>query len=720
MKQNVHRVCTLCEATCGLTFEVEDNHILSVRPDPDDVFSHGYACPKGIAIAEIHDDPDRLRQPMRRRTDGEFEPISWKEAFDETERRLLEVRRQHGNDAVGLYWGNPLGNNHRALLVLEALKKAADTPNCFSAGSQDANPRLMTSLWLYGSTTSMPIPDIDRSDYFLCIGANPVISNGSVMTAPDARGRLRALRKRGGKLVVVDPRRTETARDADEWVSIRPGTDAAMLLSMAHVLVQHRRVAERTVASQCNGWEVIQELLPAFEPARVAPYCGVDADTIQRLALELAAAPSSVVYSRYGVCTAEHATLATYATDLLNILAGRLGSEGGAMFPSPAFDMTDLARQSELEGFGRWHSRVRGLPEAAGDLPSAVMAEEMETEGPGQIRGMLTVAGNPVLSAPNGSRIDKALGGLDFMVSVDLYINETTRHADIILPPCWTLAEDHIDLLFSQVMVRNIARYSPAVVDREEGEKADWEIMVELAERLGGGQTGNRWIDTLLRGLRKVGITLNPTTVSSLLLRMGPYGDRFLPWSSGLNMSKLRAAPHGIDLGPMKPGYAHRVYHKDGRVDLAPQTIVDAIRSLDTALDAPSPADELLLIGRREMRSMNSWMHNAPSLVSGRERCVLYVHPDDAGKRGILDGQSIVMESRVFRGPVTVQLSDEMRCGVVSLPHGWGHAAVQQWQSVATLRPGVSANDWTDDGVVESVLGQSILNGVPVQLHAET
>jgi anaerobic selenocysteine-containing dehydrogenase len=717
MARTVFRACTLCEATCGLRFEVEGNRIVSVRGDDDDVFSKGYVCPKGVAIADVHHDPDRLRQPVRRTAAGEFVPIGWDEALDVVVARLRAIRSRYGNDGVGFYWGNPTGNNHGALLLIGAFTKALGTRNRYSAGSQDANPRLVASYCLYGSSVSLPVPDIDRTHYFLCIGANPVVSNGSVMTAPDARARLRAIRARGGRVVVVDPRRTETARDADEHVAIRPGGDAALLLAMSQVLVQRGRIDRAFLERAASGWSEIERRLSDFTPARVAGSTGVPAETIERLALEFADAPTAVAYSRVGVCVGPYATLATYATDLLNIVTARLGRVGGPMFPTAAFELAGLARRMGLEGHDRWRSRVRGLPETLGDLPAATLVDEIETAGPGQVRAMVTFAGNPVLSVPNGRRLDAALDTLDFMVSIDIYVNETTRHADVILPPCWSLAEDHVDLLFSGLAVRNVARWSPPVVEREAGELADWEILLELTERLGGGPTGAPWIDRLLALARPLGLRWEPTAFSDLLLRTGPYGDWFLPWSAGLNMEKLKAAPHGIDLGPLKPGFEGRLFHADRRIHLAPALIVGAMDGLRNDL-ARSPApDRLVLIGRREGRSNNSWMHNVPALVSGRERCVLLVHPEDAREHGVRDGETVVLESRVHRGEVRVRVTDEMRPGVVSLPHGWGHAASAPWQRTAGAHAGVSINDWTDDSVLEPIVGQSILNGVPVRMR---
>jgi anaerobic selenocysteine-containing dehydrogenase len=716
MAHTVFHTCSLCEATCGLAFTVEDNRIVSVRGDDDDVFSQGYVCPKGVAIADIHHDPDRLRRPVRRNAAGEFEPISWDEAFELVATRLRDVRSRYGSNAIGFYWGNPTGNNHGALLMLSSFTKALGTRNRFSAGSQDANPRIVTSYELYGSSISIPIPDIDRTDYFLCLGGNPMVSNGSVMTAPDMRRRLRAVRERGGKIVIVDPRRTETAREANEHVAIRPGGDAAFLLAMTQVLVARGRVDRALLERTTSGWAEIERRLAAFTPARVAAMTGVAAETIERLALEFADARSAVCYSRVGVCVGAHATVATFATDLLNIASGRLGREGGFMFTTPAFDVGSVARMTGLDGHSRWRSRVRDLPETLGDLPSAILADEIETPGDGQIRAMVTFAGNPVLSAPNGKRIGAAFDRLEFMVAIDIYVNETTRHADVILPPCWNLSEDHIDLLFGALGVRNIARWSPAVVERGEDELADWEILLELTERLGGGPLGEPWVDRVLGWLRPLGVRWTPTGFLNLLLRIGPHGDRFLPWSNGLNMQKLKAAPHGIDLGPLRPGVEQKLFHRDKRIHLATPLVLGAIDALARELDTAPAQNGLVLIGRRELRSNNSWMHNVPALVSGRERCVLYVHPDDAARHGVRDGEVAVLESRVHRGEVRVAVTDEMRPGVVSLPHGWGHADSAPWQKVAGDRPGVSINDWIDDTVVEPIIGQSILNGVPVRL----
>jgi anaerobic selenocysteine-containing dehydrogenase len=707
----------ICEATCGLQFEVDEDRIVSVRPDEEDVFSKGYACPKGIAVGEVHHDPDRLRRPVRRTATGDFEPISWEKAFDLTAARLRDVRDRQGKDSIGVYYGNPMVFDHGSSLLMNSFIDAIGTRNRFGANSQDINPRLVTSYHLFGASWSIPVPDVDRTHYFLCIGANPVVSNGSLCTAPNLRGRIRAIRERGGRVVVVDPRFTETAREADEHVSIRPGSDAALLFAMVQVLVERGRIAHELLASATRGWGEIERCLKAFPPERAARFTGVPAETIARLAVEFAEAPSAVAYSRVGISLSPFSTLATFATDLLNLVTGRLGREGGAMFTTPAIDISRILRLAGLDGHNRWRSRVRGLPEALGDLPAATLADEIETPGEGQIRAVVTFAGNPVLSIPNGRRLAAALEKIEFMAAIDLYVNETTRYADVILPPAWHLTDDHMDVLFPLVSVRNVVRWSPPVFERGEGELADWEILLELTERLGGGPMGMPWLDRLLRLGRHVGYRWNPTQLAALLLRIGTYGDRFLPWSDGLNLEKVKAAPHGVDLGPLAPGFDRRVFHRDKRIHLDAQPIVESLEEFERELDLERDPEELLLIGRREVRTNNSWMHNLPSLVSGRERCLLFVHPEDAQRAGLLDGESAVLESRVHSGEVRVRVTDEMRPGVVSLPHGWGHAPSAPWQRVAGAHAGVSVNDWTDEQVVESVAGQSILNGVPVPLR---
>jgi anaerobic selenocysteine-containing dehydrogenase len=715
LRRTVFRGCTLCEASCGLALELEGDRIVSVRGDEEDPLSHGFICAKGVSIADVHHDPDRLRAPMRKTADGNFEPVRWEAAFDIVGTRLNALRARHGADAIALYLGNPIIHNHGALLLRAAFLRAFGTRNSFSAGSQDTSPRFAASFHLYGSSLVTPVPDIDRTHYFLCLGANPAVSNGSFMTAPDVRRRLRAIRERGGRIVVVDPRRTETAREADQWVPIRPGGDAALLLAMTQTLVADGRVDEARVVAVAHGWPQVRERLKAFTPERVAAQTGVAPETIRSMAREFADAPSSTAYSRVGVCNSRFGTLGSWATDVLNLAAGRLGVVGGAMFPTPPIAIAALAPHFGLgDGHGRWLSRVRGLPEVAADLPANALADEIETPGAGQVRALVVYAGNPVLSVPNSRRLSGALAKLEFMVAVDVYVNETTRHADVILPPAWTFAEDYFEAFLPNVAVRNFARFARPVIERAADERADWEILLEIAERMGGGASGFFVVDRIIRFARRFGLRWTPNVMIDALLRLGPHGDRYLPWSRGLNLKRLAAMPHGTDLGPLDPGIARRVLYRDGRMRLAPDVIMSALAELEN-IGGPPP--QLLLIGRRDPRTNNSWMHNVPAMVTGRERCVLLVHPEDAERAQVRDGEVAILGSRLHSGPVPVRVSDEMMPGVVSLPHGWGHAASAPWQHVASEHAGVSVNDWTDDQDVEALVGQSILNGVPVRLR---
>lgn len=710
-------VCELCEAGCGLLLDVKDGRAVSVRANDADLLSRGFVCPKGLATLALENDPDRLRSPVKRTADGTFEPISWEEAFATVAERLRGVQKEHGRDAVAVYMGTPMVHKHGALLMRQAFMSALRTRNSTSAGSQDTSPRFAASYYLYGSSFSWPIPDIDRTDYFLCIGANPLVSNGSMMTAPNVRARLRSILDRGGKMVVVDPRRTETGELASEHVAIIPGTDAAFVLAMTSVLVAESRVDEAAIERAGRGWREAREAVLEWTPERVAAYTGVPAEVTRRLAREFAAARSSVAYSRVGVCNQEFGTLATYAVDLLNLVAGRLGVVGGAMFPTPALDLGLLARLTGSDGHGRFRSRVRGLPETAGDLPAATLAEEMETPGPGQVRAFVTIAGNPVLTTPNGRRLAAALPDLDFMASIDFYVNETTRFADVILPPSGPFSDDHFDLFFANAMARDGVRWTRAPLPRGPEEREDWEILLELTFRLGGGPTGMKALDLPYRLGWRLGARHSPDTTIDLAVRLGPRGDRFLPWSKGLSGEKILRAADGIDLGPLEPGFSRRVYHPGGRVDLAPQIILGALAALTERATRPRAPGELLLIGRRDIRSNNSWMHNLPKLASGKDRCVLWVHPEDAARLGLADGGTAVMESRVHAAEVPVAITDAVRPGVVSLPHGHGHGSSKPFQRVAGEKPGVSANDWTDDQAVESIVGQSILNGVSVRLR---
>jgi anaerobic selenocysteine-containing dehydrogenase len=701
---------------CGLSMTVEGGRITDVRADKEDVFSHGHLCPKGPAMREVLEDPDRIRRPMRRTGSG-WKEIGWTEALDEAGSRLGEIRARHGRDAVGLYSGNPTAHNHGAILATQGFAKVLGSRNRFDANSQDANPKLFSCMVMFGDVLAIPIPDVDRTDYFLVLGANPAASMGSLMTLGDVRGRLGDVRARGGKIVLFDPRRTETADWCDAHHFLRPGGDAALLLAILHELYASKRVDEARLEQTVRGVRELGTIAADFPPERVAEATGVAPEVIRAVARDFAAAERAVCYGRVGTCQNEFGPVASWLIDAINVVTGNFDRPGGAMFPKPAVSVSSMARKLVDVRYDRWKSRVRGLPEFAGQLPAAVMAEEMETPGEGQIRGFITIAGNPVLSCPNSERLSRAMEGLEHYVAIDYYLNETTRHAHLILPPVHALERAHYDLVFHALAVRNTAKYSERVVAPADADaRDDYAILYELGMRLGGMRFGHPAIDRAAKAAWKLGWSLSQETILDFALRTGPYGDRFVK-RKGLSLKKLRAAPHGIDLGPMLPSARDRVRTKDGRVDVAPPLLTREIPRVSAWLE-PRDRAPFVLIGRRHLRTNNSWMHNARSLVKGPDRATLLIHVDDARRLNLTGGQTARITSRVGSVTAKVTPTEDIMPGVVSLPHGYGHAAVKDTMRVAGATPGPNVNTLTDDLYVEPVLGTAVLNGVPVVIEA--
>ncbi|HEP9905085.1 TPA: molybdopterin oxidoreductase family protein [Pseudomonas aeruginosa] len=701
MSKTLHyRACHLCEAICGLAIETESDEggvprIRSIKGDPQDSFSRGHVCPKAVALQDIQDDPDRLRQPLRR-VGSEWQPIGWDEAFALVASRLGEIRERHGNDAVAVYQGNPSVHNYGLMTHSNYFLGLLKTRNRFSATSVDQLPHHLVSQQMYGHGLLIPIPDIDHTDFMLVLGGNPLASNGSIMTVPDVEKRLKALKARGGRLVVVDPRRSETAAIADRHLFIRPGQDAALLLGILNTLFEEN--LGRPTPLPVDGLERVREAVAVFDAESMSARCGVPAESIRQLARDFAAAERAVCYGRMGVSTQAFGTLCQWLVQLINLVTGNLDRVGGALCTSPALD---LVASTSGGHFGRWRSRVSGLPEYGGELPVAALAEEILGEGEGQVRALVTVAGNPVLSTPNGRRLEQALDGLEFMLSIDLYINETTRYADLILPPTAPLEHDHYDTTFNVFAVRNVTRFNEAVLPRPEGALHDWEIFVGLARAFAA------------RNGLELKPTLEPQQMIDLGLRAGAYGDRS---EHRLSLATLREHPHGIDLGPLRPNLAPRLKTAGQRIQAAPPLFVDDLQRFAAQ---PLPAsDQLLLIGRRHVRSNNSWMHNYHRLVKGKPRHQLLMHPRDLEGRGLVDGQRVRVRSRVGSVEVEVAASSEMMPGVVSLPHGWGHARPGVQLAIARAQAGVSANDLTDERHLDLLSGNAALNGLPVEVEA--
>lgn len=735
------RTCPLCEASCGLELTVRDGSVVRIRGDRDNPFSRGFICPKGSALQRVHEDPDRLRHPLVRRGDdpatATWEEVSWAEAFLEVERGLLPILEQHGRDAVGVYLGNPNAHTLAGVLYVRPLLHALGTKNLFSASTVDQMPKHVSSGLLFGNPLAIPVPDLDRTDYVLMLGANPWESNGSLCTAPDFPGRLKAIQARGGRFVVVDPRRTRTAEEADEHVAIRPGTDAHLLMAMVHVMFSDQLVRLGHLDGITSGVDEVRLAAEPFTPEAVAPICGVDADTIRRLTNEVAHASTAAVYGRIGTHTVEFGTVAAWAVDVLNVLTGNLDRAGGAMLPSPAHERAPRSGPGRGFATGRHHSRVKGLPEVRSEFPVATLADEIQTPGEGQIRAMITVAGNPVVSTPDSGRLDAAFEQLDFVVSVDIYRNETTRHANVILPPPSALERSEYHMAFFALAVHNYAEWSPPLFEPDG--PAEHAILAQLALIAGGqGAAADPTVidDLLLDGILRQAQSAEgspvadrpleelrselygPSAVDQVvdaMIRTGQYGDWFGTNPDGISLETLAAEPHGLDLGPLRPRLPIALRTASGTIELASQPIIDELDRLARSLHT-SPSESIVLVGRRHLRSNNSWMHNVSVLVKGKERCTLQVNPDDARRLGLLDGSSATVTSRAGTVVAPVEVTDAIRPGVVSLPHGWGHDRPGASLGVAAEHAGVNSNVLTDGSLLDPLSGNAVLNGIPVEV----
>lgn len=713
-----YRTCSICQAVCGLRITLDEaDHVTSVHGDEADPFSHGYICPKGASLGRIDEDPDRLRVPMIREGD-QWRECGWDEAFQAVERGLMGVVDAHGRDAVAVYFGNPVWHTMAGFLYRMPLTMALRTRNVYSSATLDHMPKHVACGHVYGDPFAISVPDVDRTDYLLIIGGNPLVSHGSLMAAPDLPGRLKALRGRGGKIVVADPRRTRTAEFADEHMAIRPGTDVVLLLAIVHTLLAEHLTS---VTLEVNGLDELRELVREFPPEAAERVCGVPAADIARLARELGAAPAAAVYTRIGGSVVEFGTLVHWLVEVINVLTGNLDRPGGAMFTRHA--AFEVFRTGQPFVTGQWHSRVRGLPETLGELPTATLADEIETPGDGQVRALVAIAANPVLSAPNGARLDRALADLDFVVCVDPYLNETTRHANVILPPPRILQMPHFDYMLGCVQVRNYTRYSPAILPLGPDQRSEAEIMARLtliaagagaaADPAGVDETmigqflgaatqipGSPFEGRDVAALRaELDGDDGPEQVLDVMLKLGPYG---------LSLARLKENPHGIDLGPLEPRLKELVITPSGRIELAPPAIIADLDRLRNRLATPAP--DLVLIGRRQLRSSNSWLHNVPSLVGGSNQCTLHVNPADVARLGL--GAQAVVRSATGELVVPVEPTDVVMPGVVSLPHGWGHTGSSQ--RVAAEHAGVNANALTDESVVDVLSGNAVFNGVPV------
>lgn len=705
-----YRSCNICEAMCGLEIRVQNNQILSIRGDNNNIFSKGSICPKALANKDLHEDPDRLRHPVRRTKNG-WEKIGWDDALDEVAGNIKRIQKNHGQDAVAVYHGNPIMHSHTAVLFLLPFFEALNTKNRYAAASSDELPLKLALFNMFGHQGLFPIPDVDRTDFFLAIGANPVVSGGSFISGPRVAERIRNIRKRGGTVIVIDPIRTRTAELADRHYFIRPGSDVLLLAALIHTVFEEGLARPGKVEEFTDGIETLESAVSDFSPEHVAKITGISSDDIRKLARQFTAAESAVCYGRLGSCAQEFGSLTSWLIIAFNTITGNLDRPGGSMFTRPAVDLQALLALSKDTGqYGQWTSRVRGLPEFAKELPVATLAEDILTEGDGRIKAVVTLAGNPVISAPNGRSMETALQDLDFMVSMDWYINETTRFANIILPPVSTLEQSHYDIAIHMVTVRNTAHYSFPVFQPHSFAKRNWEILLGLALRL----ENNAFKKPFLK-------LLTPDRLLRLLIRFGPYGKKLNPFGSGLTLKKLKRARHGIDMGPLEPCLPKRLFHRPKRIQLAPEIMVTALDCVKKVFFPETTIQnngyDMLLINRRHIRSNNSWMHNSLRLVKGKNRCTALLHPTDAASRGITSGDEINISSVVGEIAIEAEITEDIMPGVVSVPHGWGHDRPGVELSIAKAHAGVSVNDIVDNGVTEALTGSSVFCGVPVRVR---
>ncbi len=690
------RACNLCEAICGLEITLDaNNEILEIRGDEKDPLSRGHICPKAVALKDIYSDPNRIKQPLKKTLTG-WETISWEQAFDEVVFKIKEIQTKYGKNGMAVYTGNPAVHNAGTLLTGPGLLKTLGTQNRFSATSADQLPHHFVSWAMFGHHMTLPVPDIDRTDYFLIIGGNPMASNGSMMTVPNVGKRIKNIQKRGGKVVVIDPRKTETSKVADENYFIKPGTDAFLLMAILHEILWDETIGNSKLL-KIDTFEIFNEHLLKYTPELVSKITGVSIATIKSIATNLIKAKTAVVYGRMGLSTQEFGGICQWLINLINIITVNFDKPGGAMFPEPAFSLYGAAKKG-YKPFGRFHSKVRQLPEFEGELPVSVMAEEMlHPEGP---KGFISICGNPILSTPNGEQLEKAIEKLDFFVAIDIYVNETSSHADYILPPTTGLEVAHYDLVFHQLAVRNTTKYSTPLFEKLENQKHDWEIIEEIKNRL----------------LLEVGSIIpppqNPELKIDYMLRNGKYGDK------GISIETLKNNPHGIDLGELKKSLKDKIYTESGEINLFPKILLDDLMRLEQVfkLKSKEVSNKILLIGRRHVRSNNSWMHNSERLVKGNNRCTLMIHPETAAEFNILDKKTVKVTSRVGSIEIPAEITEDIMPRVVSIPHGFGHHKKGAKIDIAVQHAGVSINDLTDELFIDKLTGNAAFSGVPVDL----
>ena len=721
-----YRTCHLCETMCGIEVEHDGKNIIAIRGDQNDVLSKGNICPKATGLQDIHTDPDRLRKPLIRQRidpakksdkDG-WREVEWDEAINFAAEGVAATQRRHGTGAAGSYCGRSTAHNIGALLGVNLLRKGLETRHIYTGSTCDQVPHNFAWHHMLGHQFFATVPDIDRTDYFLMLGTNPKISNGAMMsTGANAYKKLNAIRERGGKAVLIDPRRNETAPYCDEHHFIKPNTDALLLIGLIKSIIDNGLTDLGRLEPYIVGYEQVVRMIDDFELNQIARATGISVETIERLAREFADADKAVCYGRTGVSMVEFGGLCLWLIMVLNIITGNLDKPGGMMFPRNAIDSLPATSSS----YDRYRSRIRQRPEFGGEFPMAILGDEILTPGDGQLKALVALAGNMVLSMADGNHTERALSALDFMVSIDPYLNETTRFADVILPPAGPFEKQHYDLFYHTYDTINWAKYSPALFKPKGKVYTDYEIIGELMEgirakratslvqRLTVRVTG--WISRKL---------LSVDRIIDLGLRFGPYGSGINPFNTtGLNLKRLKKAPHGVFLGELTPCLPKRLFTSDKTIRLAPQPMLDDLPRLKAHLDKlqsqAEETDTLQIISRLTNRTLG-WMHHSHRLVKGRNPVELIMHPEDARARSITTNTVVRVSTERDAIEVPVRISDDIMPGVVCLPHLWGHNRPGTRQRVANATPGASYNDLTSVATIDELTGNAIFNGVRVHV----
>ena len=709
-KELKYRTCHLCEAMCGLEIEVENNQVLSIKGHKEDIYSKGHICPKGVALKELHEDPNRLKKPVQRTENG-WREISWTAAFDIVEKELKKIRKKDGNDAIATYTGNPTVHNTGTALTLYDTVNAINTKNRYASHSLDSVPVFLVNQMMFGHAMLAPVPDIENLDYFLIIGANPLASNGSFMSTPDIKGKIKRIKEKGGKVVVIDPRKTETAKKASEHYFIKPEMDVLLLLGIINEIFKRDIRRDDPCISYSKGLEDLKQLAQDYPIEIISPLTAISENNILQIVEDLIQSKSPVVYGRLGVNTQRFGTLCQWLITSINVLLGQLDKKGGLLFTLPAIDyVTLMAHESKMF---RYKSRLKEYGEIVGEYPTATMAEEMLTPGKGQIKALLSIAGNPARSAPNSTQVEEALQGLDFMVAVDMYINETTQYANIILPPAVGLETMHYSFVLHMVATQNTTKFSPPPLSIDAEQRYDWQIMTELQRRLFDGNP--------IKSIQNyITSKISPKRKLDLALKTGPYGiwggRRFK--KDGLSLAKLEKIKEGVLLEELKPQLPKRLFTSDKKVNLAPDLFVKELENVKTLLSQNKHTDyPFTLIGRRHLRSNNSWMHNLPILQGGSRKCTAMIHPTDAAKLSLSNDQEVEVYSKLGSISIAVEITEDVIPGTISIPHGWGHAGKNIQLDVAQKDQGVNVNKLMDHERLDPLSYNMAFNGHPVGIR---